>query len=360
MAVQTRKGVDDLPIFIPAKSKQALEEELGRGDVIKLAANENRHGCSPKVLPAIIDAAKDFYLYPDVGSPIVREAIANYHNINPENIIFGSGLFEVTLLIAQAYLEKGDQVISPAPTFGWYGVASLHGDADVVSVPLREFEVDLDDVYSAITEKTKIIWLCNPNNPTGRLIPAEALEKFINKVPDNILLVIDEAYMDYSDRKYESAVKYLDKFPNLVIQKTFSKLYGLASFRIGYALANKTVIEAVNKVKQPLNVNFLAQIAAKASIEDSEFRDMVYYANKAELKRYYDAFKRLGLPYVESEASFVLVKVPDSVSFVEKLSDKGIMIREGSRFGLGEGWVRISVGTKDDNVAVIDAFNELL
>ncbi len=361
MSVVARKGVKELPVFIPAKSKQAQEAEIGKREIIKLAANENRYGCSKKVAPAIAAEAENFYLYPDVGSPELREAVAKYHNIAPEKILFGNGLFEVTQLIAQAYLNEGDEVITPATTFGWYSVASLQMNGTVKKVPLKEYAIDLNALFEAITEKTKIIWLCNPNNPTGLLIPEKELAEFIERVPENILVVIDEAYLDYSDRNYKSFSGYLDEYKNLVILKTFSKLYGLASLRIGYALADALVIESITKVKQPLNVNFVAQIAAKVSIEDEAFRDFVYESNKAELNRYYEFFEKNNLEYLHSEASFVLFRVnSDSQALVDEIGKQGIMIREGSRFGLGNGWIRISVGTPEDNTALLNALEKYL
>ena len=360
MSVKAKKGVADIPIFIPAKSIEAVREELGKKEIIKLSANENRLGYSPKIPEALKKEAGKLNIYPDVGCPVLREAVAGHHGIRDDRILFGNGLFEVILLIAQAYVDSGDEVLVPETTFGWYATASLHEDAVVKKIPLKNFEIDLNAITDAITDRTKIVWLCNPNNPTGRLIPETDLEDFLRKVPEDVLVVIDEAYIDFAPENYRDAVHFIEQYDNLVVLRTFSKLYGLAALRIGYALANEDIIENLTKVKQPLNVNANSQIAAKVSLEDREFKQKVQENNRKGLQMYYDTFKKWKLQYIESFANFLLVNIEtDSGRVEQELMQEGILLRNGKRFNY-DGWLRITVGTYEDNVTVIKALGRIL
>ncbi len=361
MAVKTKAGLLTKP-FIPSKPVEVLEEESNGKKLIKLGLNENRLGCSPKVAEAIRQAPESYALYPEIGLPLFRKTVAAYHGLKDNQVLFGSGLFEIILLLSQAYLEKDDEVITPVPSFDWYGAASVRQDAVVKKVPLKGYEIDLDRIASEITEKTKIIWLCNPNNPTGRLIPAEQLQSFVENMPDRILIVVDEAYIDFSPKEYPSADRLIERHDNLAVLRTFSKLYGLASFRIGYILADPTIIDALNHVKHPLNVSAQAQLAAEASLQDDVFRQKVWNNNRDSLALYYRTFEKWGLPYVETAANFFLVDVQrDSVEVVQQLAAEGIFVRPGAGFGPEyQTFLRISVGTMEDNQIVLAALGRIL
>jgi histidinol-phosphate aminotransferase len=348
--------------YIPLKPTDAIKSEQSGRKLIKLGLNENRLGCSPKVAEALRLAPEDYALYPEIGLPLLKEVVADYHGLKAEQVLFGSGLFEIILLLAQAYLEPGNEVLVPTPSFDWYNAVSIRQDAVVREVPLKGYETDLDSMYAQITDRTKIIWLCNPNNPTGRLIPQEDLKAFIEKVPERILIVIDEAYLDFAPREYQSADQLINSHDNLAVLRTFSKLYGLASFRIGYILADPSIIDALNHVKQPLDVSEQAQIAARVSLEDAKFRDRVWKHNRDSLRQYYAAFDAWGLPYVETAANFFLVDVGrDSVEVAEDLAKEGILIRPGAGFGPGyETFLRISVGTDEDNSILLKALSNIL
>lgn len=361
MSVKPRTGVENIKGFIPGKSKAALEKEQGEGAIIRLGTNENRLGPSPKVLEALNGKDVDYAQYQDTNNPFLRDAISKYHNIPEDQILFGNGLFEVTLLIAQAYLDAGDKVIIPNLTFGWYARAVSHTRAEVVGTPVKDdLNVDTDAILHAVDEKTKAIFLCNPNNPTGKAIPKDELINFIEKVPSHVLLVIDEAYVDYAVDYNVDLVPLIAKHDNLVILRTFSKLYGLASFRVGYALGSREVIETIGKVKPPLNLGTPAELAALAAIQDGAHRDAVRRINRSELENFYRTFEDWGYETVRSEGNFFLVKLGDqSKEAVELLEKRRILIRDGERFGL-KGYVRITVGTPEDNRALIDALKEIL
>ncbi|MFT3985271.1 MAG: histidinol-phosphate transaminase [Lachnospiraceae bacterium] len=360
MAVETKKGVKQIPIFIPAKSKEVFKRELGQKNILKLSANESRMGCSPKVAEALLQMEDEFSSYPDVGCTVLKEKVASFHGVKEEQVVFGNGSFELILLIAQAYLEESEEVITPVPSFGWYIVASFHRNAIVKKIPLKEFEVDLEGMLQAVTNKTKIIWLCNPNNPTGKLIPYRELKEFVERVPQNVLIVLDEAYIDFAPADYQDAVPLIQKYDNLVVLRTFSKLYGLASFRIGYALAQEEIIQNITRVKLPINVSAESQVAAIAAFADQEFKKKVYENNRRSLQLYYETFRKWNLNYLESNGNFVMVNLErDSREVEQKLAKHGILVRNGEGFGYIN-WLRITIGTYEDNQTVLAALGEIL
>ncbi len=361
MSVKARDKIASIESFIPGKSKAALEKEQGEGIVIRLGTNENRFGPSPKVLEALNDKSVDYAQYQDTGNPYLRYEIASYHNVDEDQILFGNGLFETVLLIAQTFLDKGDEVIIPKPTFGWYQRAVSHTDAKVVNIPVKDdLQVDLQAILGAVNGNTKAVFLCNPNNPTGKALPEEDIRSFIEKVQENILLVIDEAYMDYAIEGAADLVPEIKKHDNLLIIRTFSKLYGLASFRVGYALGSSDLIKKIEKVKPPLNVGTPAELAAIASIKDRENFRRVREANRRELERYYGFFSERGIKTVPSQGNFFLAYLGEkSSAVVSELEKRRILIRDGAGFGL-EGYVRITVGTPEDNDLLIRALEEIL
>jgi histidinol-phosphate aminotransferase len=291
---------------------------------------------------------------------ILREKLSHIHQVDQDNFVFGNGSFELISLIAQVYLEAGDESIIPVPSFGWYSNVTLQMNANAVNVPLKDYKVDLDKIYQSITEKTKLIWICNPNNPTGTIIEQQNLLEFIKKVRSDILIVLDEAYIDFLESEYLDTTKLIYEYSNIILLRTFSKLYGLASFRIGYGIADEKIIQNLNKVRLPINVNFLAQEAAIASLDDNEFRDKVLINNKIGLQMYYTALEELGLEYVRSNGNFILLNVgKDSLWVENEFLKEGIMIRAAVEFGLPT-WIRISVGTVEENVKVIKILKKIM
>jgi histidinol-phosphate aminotransferase len=363
MAVKEKDSVAHLPKYKAAKSLESVSRKFGfqTKEIIKLAGNENRLGCSTKVLDAIIEHQDEFSFYPDTNVSLLREQLAKKHNISPDNFVFGNGSFELISLIGEVYISKGDEVIYNDPSFGWYLNVSLKNEGNIIKIPVTENkEVDTDAILKHINERTKVIWLCNPNNPTGTLIAPEILKEFIEHVPKEVLIVLDEAYIDFIDGDYIDTVEFVKKYDNIILLRTFSKAYGLASFRIGYGIASLPVIENILKVKLPINLGAAAQIAAQAALEDKEFTDFVIRTNREQLQYYYTEFEKLHLKYIPSHGNFILVNIGISSSFAEQeFLKKGIIIRNGEEFGLPE-WLRISVGRPEENKKVIEVLQNLL
>ena len=361
--VQAKESVNNLAEYKPARSILEVSRKYGfaEKDLIKLAGNENRWGCSPKVIEAINDNKAFFSYYPDVNVTRLKEKLVEKHNVSEENLIFGNGSFELLTLIGEVYIGKGDEAIYSDPSFGWYLNVTLKNEGTIIKVPVtKEKEVDTEGILSKISDKTKVIWLCNPNNPTGTVIPHEELIAFVDKVPANVLIVLDEAYIDFIDGEYIDTVNLIKSHDNVISLRTFSKTYGLASFRVGYGIASKEIIKNLLKVKLPINLNFAAQVSALAALEDTEFTDYVIKENRKELEYYYKEFNNLGLKYVPSNGNFILVYTGIDGGYVEnEFAKSGIIIRKGEEFGL-DGWLRISVGKSEENIKVIDTLKKIL
>lgn len=363
VVVQAKESVKKLAEYKPARSIVEVSRKYGfaEKDLIKLAGNENRWGCSPKVIKAINDNRAFFSYYPDVNATKLREKLVKKHNVSEDNLIFGNGSFELLTLIGEAYIGKGDEAIYTDPSFGWYLNVTLKNEGTIIKVPVtKDKEVDTEGILSRISDKTKVIWLCNPNNPTGTVLTPDELISFVNKVPENVLIVLDEAYIDFIDGEYIDTVDLVKKHDNVISLRTFSKTYGLASFRVGYGIASKDIIKNLLKVKLPINLNFAAQVSALAAMEDKDFFDYVIRSNRKELEHYYKEFESLGLKYIPSNGNFILVYTGIDGEYVEnEFAKSGIIIRKGEEFGL-DGWLRISVGKSEENIIVIDTLKKIL
>lgn len=351
--VKERSGVQKIAPYQAARSLESVKREFGLDQIIKLAGNENRLGCSSRVAGILEEQKSQFSFYPDSNCTVLRERLSSIHNVEPDHLVFGNGSFELIALIAHAYLETGEEAVIPDPSFGWYRNVTLQMNGKPVMVPLKEFAIDTDEILRLISGQTKIIWICNPNNPTGTVLKEEQLRDFIKKVPDHILVVLDEAYIDFVEEPYFDTTELIKQHKNVILLRTFSKLYGLASFRIGYGIGDPELIEKINKVRSPLSVSFPAQKAAEVSLEDEDFKKLVLDNNRKSLDLYYSELKRLGLDYVRSNGNFILIRTGADGEAVEKaFLQNGIIIRNASEFGL-DGWIRVSVGTFEENKKVI-------
>ena len=356
-----RKVLDSIASYMPAKSLQQIEKELGLNKIIRLAANENTMGCSPSVKGAIQENFENIFLYPDGFCMELRSKLSKLYDIEENKLIFGNGSFELLSLVAQAFINTGEESIISEPSFGWYKVVTLAMDGSIVSIPLTDHAVDLEEAKRNITNKTKVIWLCNPNNPTGTFFDEEQLEKFLEEIPSRIVVVLDEAYYEFvTSDKYPNSVDLIEKYPNIIILRTFSKVYGLASLRIGYGIADTEFIDFLNKIRLPINVNATAQIAALASLKDVDFKNSVIKNNTLGKEFYYKAFEEMKLEYIPTEANFIMVNVEkDSVTVVNEILKKGISLRSGLEFGMPT-WIRISIGRPEENQLVIEALKEVI
>ncbi|MDR2106513.1 MAG: histidinol-phosphate transaminase [Coriobacteriales bacterium] len=361
LAKDKQEAWERIPTYKLAKSLQAAARESGLKEFIKLAGNENRLGISPKAREAIIKAIDEVIYYPDPTGDTVAERLAEIHGVSPEQVLTGNGLFELLTALPQVVLSPGDTAIVPDPSFPLYISASWLTGADVVRVPLKDFTVDLDAIQAAVTPQTRLVWLCNPNNPTGTAFTDEQLRGFLAKLDSGIVVVLDEAYVDYvDDPDFPDSLALLKEYDNLVIARTFSKVHGLAGLRIAFLLASPQFIELVRKVKQAVAPNILAQRAALASLDDPDFSAAVIENNHAGKHAYYEFLEEFGLRYLPTQTNFILFDTgQDSLAITEKLLRRGIIVRAGGDFGL-PGWLRVTIGTPEDNKRVLAELRELL
>ncbi|RCX23269.1 histidinol-phosphate aminotransferase [Fontibacillus phaseoli] len=350
----------NLPVYQPGKPIEEVKRELGLQEVIKLASNENPYGCSPRVRAAIESELANISLYPDGSAAELTEVLAGHHGVNRDQIIFGCGSDEIIALIARAFFLPGDETVMADATFSVYkSNADIEG-AVSIEVPLLDGTHDLDAMLGKIGAKTKVVWVCNPNNPTGTIVSDCELKSFLDQVPDHVLVVLDEAYAEYvTDPEYSDGIKLLSKYPNLIVLRTFSKIYGLASLRIGYGIGQPGVIKLINQVREPFNTSRIAQAAAKASIIDHGFvadcraknRDGILYLN--------EQFDRLQLPYFPAHGNFIMVDVKTpAVEIFQSLLKLGVIVRAG--FPKYRNHIRVTVGSTDQNAKFIAALENVL
>lgn len=361
MPIQFRKALQQIQNYVPARTLESVKRELGLTDVIKLAGNENNHGCSSLVSKAIAKAYGELARYPDMYATQLREALSQKLHIQMQQLIFGNGSFELISLLAQTFLEEGDEVIIPTPTFGWYQTVSLGAGATVISLPLTNHAIDLGDVAAAITVKSKIIWLCNPNNPTGTYFNHDSLKQFLQTVPPHVLVVLDEAYYELADAPdFPDSLRLLNEYPNTIVLRTFSKVYGLASMRLGYGIAAPELILAIEKIKPPINVNMPVQVAALAALQDEVFAQYVVQENRQGKELYYRTLTELQLPYLPTQGNFIMFDTGLDSSFaVEQFLRQGILVRGGAEFGMPT-WLRISIGKQEENQKVLTVLRHIL
>jgi histidinol-phosphate aminotransferase len=355
-----RKHLENITPYKPGKPIEEVKRELGLDKVFKLASNENPVGPSERVVEAIAGAARDINRYPDGGCFSLRKALSEKLSVSGENLVFGNGSDEVIVLALHAFVDSGDEVVVADPTFLVYHIASMVKDAKIRVVPLKDYKYDLEGMLAAITGRTKVVFIANPDNPTGSYVTQDELDSFLEKVPEDVLVFIDEAYYEYATGEdYPETLGLINREDrNVVLARTFSKAYSLAGLRIGYGLARPDIAEVLNKVREPFNVNSLAQVAALAALEDEKHIERSVSLVKEEKKRFYDFFDSLSVKYVPSRTNFVLVDTGlDSMKVFDLLLHKGIIVREMSPWKL-KGHIRVNVGLKEENDAFFEAFKE--
>jgi len=356
-----RKGILDLKPYIPGKPIEEVKRELGLEEVVKLASNETSVGPSPLAIEAIKKEVENINLYPESSSRLLREKIARKLNFDKEMIIIGNGADNIINLVGMAFINEGDEVITGEITFPAYETITKIMGGKLISVKLENFRFDLEEIIQRINEKTKIIFLCNPNNPTGTIVKKEAVDKFMRQIPEDIVIVFDEAYYDYvEDRNYPNTLSYVLKKKNVILLRTFSKIAGIAGVRIGYGIAKPELIGYLRQVSSPFPANRLAQVAAAASLDDEEHRRKVLRSNQ-EGKRYlYRELKKLGFFYVPTEANFVFIDLKEDAEVIfEKLLKEGVIIRPGKTWGCPN-FIRVTIGTLNESRKFIQALKEVL
>ena len=351
----------ELVSYEPGKPIEDLARELGIApqDIIKLASNENPLGPSPRALEAMRAALDRAQLYPDGGGYYLRAAVAVRHGHARENVILGNGSHEIIEFLGHAFLRPGDEVVTSAHAFAVYHLMAQLFGAKTVEVPeLPGFVQDLDATFDAITARTRQVYITVPNNPTGTIVPAEAITRFMDRVPDAVTVVFDEAYHEFLDDPPDT-LRYVREGRNVVVLRTFSKIQGLASLRIGYGLASPEMIDILQKTRQPFNANGLAQAAALAGLADTEHMARTKRITDEGRDLLQNTFAKMGLEFVPSFANFVLVNVGDGRRVFENLLKQGIIVRAMNSYKL-PAWVRVSIGTPEENRRFLEALEAAL
>jgi histidinol-phosphate aminotransferase len=360
--VRQQRGLNAIKAYVPGKPIDEVQREYGLKDVIKLASNENPLGTSPKALAAIKERLSDLNLYPDVQSHNLLKALAEHLGIRSEQLTVGNGADGLIKQTCLAYLDEQSEVIVSQSSFPVYDIYTHVMRAALVKIPLKNFRLDLESMLQAINDKTKLIFVCNPNNPTGTIVTAAEAEAFTDKVPKHVLVIYDEAYYELVDSPdYPDSLRYIrDGRTNIMIMRTFSKIYGLAGIRLGYAIAQPEILAPLNKVKEPFSVNLLAQAAGIAALEDKAFLEKTVTTNQAGRVYLYNEFERLGLSYVRSHTNFVLVKIGPQATAVQKmLLKQGVIVRPCTGYDLPL-FLRVTVGSKTQNARFIEALESTL
>lgn len=360
MSRLARKGVTKLQPYQPGKPIDEVKRELLLEEVYKLASNENALGPSPKALEAIKKALGQVNRYPDGSCYCLRAKLADRLKVKPENLICGNGSDEIVELIVQAFMDEGEEAIVAEPTFLEYRLITEAAGRSVKTVPLVNFKYDLNGMRRAITKKTKVVFIANPDNPTGSYVTETELRDFLSGLPEDVIAVIDEAYYDFVDATdYPDTMRSLEG-RNILILRTFSKAYGLAGLRVGYGLASTEFIDCLNRVRQPFNVNSLAQVAAAAALDDEEHLKRTKTAIAEGKKLLYKAFGAMGLPCVATQANFILVDVKrDGREVFEKLLRQGVIVRDMKPYKL-DNYIRVTIGTDGENNKFVIALKKIL
>lgn len=359
--LKTAKRIHSLPKYVPGKPVQELERDFGIENAIKLASNENPLGPSPKAKDAIIQAASKSHLYPDGDSYFLKRGIALKEGILPNQIVLGNGSNEVLELIGHCYIEEGDEVLMGKYCFIVYPIVTMLSQGTIVKVDMPNLVHNLSSFKSSITEATKVVFLANPNNPTGTIVSTEEIISLLEFLPEDVLLVVDEAYSEYVESKYRLNIStIIKKHQNLLVLKTFSKMYGIAGLRVGYAMGSEELISNLERAREPFNVNIIAQEAALASLEDDEHVARSIKVNNDGMLYLKTEISKLGLKTYPSYANFLLVEFPlDATNIYEELLKHGVIVRPLKNYNLSN-CLRVTIGTREENEKFLGALKKVL
>ncbi len=349
----------DLVAYEPGKPVEDLARELGMDPekIIKLASNENPLGPSPKARQAMIETIERAHFYPDGGGYYLREAIAEKVGVSMAHVILGNGSNEIIEFLGHAYLQPGDEVVVAKHSFAVYRLMAQLFGAKVIDVPDPNFVADLDAMLAAITPRTKELFIANPNNPTGTMVFQEAIDRFMERVPENVMVVFDEAYYEFLDDAPD-VLKYVKAGRNVIVLRTFSKIQGLANLRIGYGIAAPEIVEVLQRTRQPFNANGIAQAGALAGLRDDAHMEATRRVTHEGRNFLQAEFLAMDLEFVPSYANFVLLRVGDGKKVFDALLKHGIIVRAMGSYGL-PAWIRVSVGTMPQNEAFVAALRDL-
>lgn len=357
------KGVQALSPYQPGKPIDELARELGLNpaEIIKLASNENPLGPSEKALAAARKALEELCLYPDGNGFELKQALANRFGVGMDQITLGNGSNDVLEVIARCFADTDSEVVFSQYAFAVYPIVTQAIGAKGVPVPAKEWGHDLDAMAAAVTERTKLVFVANPNNPTGTVHTAKAIEAFLDQIPERVLVVLDEAYCEYlTGSEYPDGIKLLERYPNLIVCRTFSKAWGLAALRVGYAISSPAIADILNRVRQPFNVDSVALAAATAVLQDEAYLNRSREVNEAGLRQLSEAFELIGLPYIPSAGNFIAVEVGDqALGIYQSLLAHGVIVRPIAGYGMPR-HLRVSVGLPEENQRFLDALSQSL
>ncbi len=354
-------GIANLNPYMPGKPISELERELGISGSIKLASNENPLGCSDRVPVAVAAALAEVSRYPDGSGFELRNALAEKHDIDPNCITLGNGSNDVLDMIARVFLSPGYDSLFSQHAFAVYPISSQAVGARLQISPAKDYGCDLSAMMDMVSEQTKVVWIANPNNPTGTWLDKESLERFIAGLPAAVIAVIDEAYIEYVDESdYPDASQWLSKYPNLIVTRTFSKAYGLASLRVGYGLSHPEIADLLNRVRHPFNVNSMALAAARAALDDEDFIQRSVDANRTGMQQLVSGITAIGLNYIPSVANFITVDVGRPAEEVEQvLLQAGCIARPVANYGLPN-HLRVTIGLETENRRFLETLKKVL
>jgi len=356
-------GVQKLQPYQAGKPIEELERELGISNIIKLASNENPLGPSPKVLQTLKEfcTPQNVALYPDGSGFSLKKSIANQYNIPQEMITLGNGSNDLLELIARAFVTSDLAVMFSQYAFAVYPIVTQAIGAEMQIVPAKNWGHDLEEMLKRITEKTRVIFIANPNNPTGTWLSKNDLESFLNQVSKNIIVVLDEAYIEYIENlDFPNSLEWLEKYPNIIITRTFSKAYGLASLRVGYSISNPQIADLLNRVRQPFNVNSFALKAAEIALNDKVHLKQAVALNKQGMQQFENAFQNMKLDYISSVGNFITVDVKrNGGEIYQLLLKEGVIVRPVGNYGMPT-FLRISIGLFEENTRCIQALEKVL
>lgn len=357
----TNRALENLPVYQPGRPIEEVARELGLpfNDIIKLASNENPLGPSPLAIEAMKKAIERVNLYPDGNAYYLKNKLAEKLGISVENLILGNGSNEIIEFVGHVFINPETEVIVSEYCFAIYPIITKMFGGKLVTVPAKNYGHDLKAMFNAITDKTRVIFVANPNNPTGTMAPDNELIELIEKTPPHILLVLDEAYIEFIDNP-PNALRYIKEGKeNLLLMRTFSKIYGLAGLRLGYGISSKEIIRIMEKVRQPFNINSIAQAGAIAALDDIEHIRKTKENNKLGKTYYENELKRMNLEFLPTYTNFILVKVGNGQKVFEQMQRYGVITRPMGGYGLPE-WIRITIGTPDENKKCITALKKVL
>jgi len=358
LARSVKPEIASLQPYQPGKPIEELEREFGIVGAVKLASNENALGPSPRALAALAAALPEVHRYPDGASFALRHKLASRLEVTPAQLVLGAGSDEILELLAKAFLRPQDEVVYAWPSFAMYPIVIQGAGARGVAVPLTSGLVhDLPALGAAVNERTRLVFVCNPNNPTGTSVGAEAFERFVAQLPSEVLLVVDEAYCEYAQRPdFPNALPWIARRPATIVLRTFSKIYGLAGLRVGYGIASSELVGYLERARHPFNVSLLAQVAALAALEDVAHVQASQRNNREGLAFLHQALAALGIEVTPSDANFVLART--GIGTYEQLLREGVIVRAMGGFGLPE-HVRITVGLPEENRRLVAALERL-